>query len=91
MSSENDVKKRAVNDLEAIERLQKNEDFTGYFMRRVLGEVERSREKVLHDRSLKKDDLYEERLRYLAALDTSQLMAKDVAACRSTLGPVPEK
>jgi hypothetical protein len=80
------AKTRAVQDLEDIEKLKKTPAYTRYFERRVLEELEKRREKVLHDRQLSKDELWEARLLYLAARDTATMMASEEAACRNVIG-----
>lgn len=80
------AKQRAAQDLEDIERLRKNPHFIRYFERRVLEELDKRREKVLHDRKLTKDQLWEERLLYLAARDMSTMLVGEEAACRNVIG-----
>lgn len=79
-------KARAVQDLEDIAALRKLPAFGRYFARRVLGQMETSREKVLHDKKLTPQGLYEERLRYLAFRETVEILAGDEAGCRNIIG-----
>jgi len=87
MSEDLQAKKRAQDDLNDIDALKKNQPFNRFFLRRVNEEVEKRREAVLHRRELTPEELYNERLLYLAALDTAKLMENEEAACRSILGP----
>lgn len=79
-------KQRAQQDIEDIERLKKTPAFTRYFERRLLEELSKRREKVLHDKQLTKDQLWEERLLYLAMKDVSTMLVGEEAACRNIIG-----
>lgn len=81
------ARKKASDDLADIEALKRFEPFNRLFVRRVQEELEKRREIVLHKRDLTPEALHNERLLYLAALDTSNLMKNDETACRNTLGP----
>lgn len=85
------ARKKASEDLADIEALKRFEPFNRLFVRRVNEELEKRRETVLHKRDLTPEALYNERLLYLAALDTSNLLATDERSCRNTLGPSGEE
>jgi hypothetical protein len=85
MSNEKD-QKRAAEDLRAIEELKRNPAYREYFERRVEEELAKLREKILTNRKLTAEGLFNERLLYFAALDTSEMMARDEAGCRNILG-----
>lgn len=89
-SQETKQRKRAAADLNAIDELRRTPAYTEYFERRVNEEVEKRRQKLLEDRSLTAEELYQERLLYFAVLDTSRMMEKDEVGCRNILGPVAD-
>jgi hypothetical protein len=82
---------RAVQDLENIAKLRKFPPFTDYYQRRLVGEIQRLRDSILHDRELNKDRLWEERLKFLQAYDILALTAQDEASCRSMLDALPRE
>jgi hypothetical protein len=87
MSEDLQAKKRAQDDLNDIDALKRSEPFTRFFIRRVNEELRKAQDTILTDRTLTPEQLHEERLRYFAYSDTSRLMEREEAACRSILGP----
>ncbi|SRR6266404_2073105 len=92
MSAKSEEKKegaRAVQTLQDIRKLRKDPVFQRYFEARVVKEVQRLREIILTDRELDKDSLWNARLKFFAAFDTSKIMLQDEAACRAMLDAMP--
>jgi hypothetical protein len=81
----------AAQDLEDIRTLKKSPAWSRYWERVVVGEVQRLRERILTDRKLTKDELWEERLKFFAQLDLSQRILQDEAACRSIIEGLPRE
>jgi hypothetical protein len=90
MSEDLQAKKKARDDLNDIEALERFEPFSRLFLRRVNEELDKRRENVLHNRTLTAEELYNERLLYLAARDTAKMMENDKVNCRKLLGSVPD-
>ncbi len=90
MPEDTRAKKRATDDLNAIEALRKVPAFN-YLIRRCWEEVDKHRDKLLTDRSLSPEALHLERARYLKAKEMAELTTGDEAACRSILESLSEE
>ncbi len=82
---------RAAEDLEAIRALKKSPHWRNYWERVVMGEVRRLCDKILTDEKLTKDELWEVRLEYFAALKNAKRIGQDEAACRSIIEQLPRE
>ena len=80
-----DEKSRAQRDLEAIDRLSRNSDFTGYFLRR-LNETITSREALLLGPNFLETEFSKAKAALAELYSIRGLMAADAAGCRSLLG-----
>lgn len=89
MSEDKGAKKRAVSDLNAIEALRKVPAFVR-IAQRQLEELDKRRERILHDTSLGIEELYEERLLYLGAKEASEMLTGDEASCRRIIDSEPQ-
>jgi len=90
MSEELDRKlvfERAKQDLDDIIELKKNAAFKRYWVRRLSQKRDDADDKCKRD----KDPVVREenRIKWLALEELDELMAKDEAACRSTLDSMP--
>jgi hypothetical protein len=80
-----DEKSRAQRDLEAIDRLQRNSDFTGYFLRR-LSERIAAQESFILGQSFLEADFPKAKAALAELYSVRGLMEADAAGCRSLLG-----
>lgn len=85
-TDEQKARERAIQDLEDIETLKGTPAFARYFERRVLGMLETHADKILHDRNLNCDQLFQTRLEYLAMRDVSLMLVQDEASIQRQLG-----
>jgi hypothetical protein len=80
-----DEKYRAQRDLEAIERLSRNSDFTGYFLRR-LNETILSREAHILGPNFPEAEFATAKAALAELYAVRRLLDSDAAGCRSLLG-----
>lgn len=80
-----DEKSRAQRDLEAIDRLSRNSDFTGYFLRR-LNETITAREALLLGPNFLETEFSKAKAALAELYSVRGLMDADAAGCRSLLG-----
>ncbi len=81
-----DETSRAQRDLEAIDRLQRNMDFTGYFLRRIEGEIRALESRICGDPGFPVGEFATARARLQAFYEVARLCESDAAGCRSLLG-----
>jgi hypothetical protein len=80
-----DETSRAHRDLEAIDRLSRNSDFTGYFMRR-LNELIAARESLILGPNFSETEFPKAKAALAELYSVRGLMDADAAGCRSLLG-----
>jgi hypothetical protein len=81
-----DETSRAQRDLEAIDRLLRNSDFTGYFLRRLGDEIRALESRICADPNFPPADFATARARLHAFHEISRMLDSDAAGCRSLLG-----
>jgi hypothetical protein len=80
-----DETSRAQRDLEAIDRLSRNSDFTGYFLRR-LNELIGARESLILGPNFSETEFPKAKAALAELYSVRMLMDADAAGCRSLLG-----
>lgn len=80
-----DEKSRAQRDLEAIDRLARHPDFSGYFLRR-LGELIAAQESHILSPGFCEAEFSKTKAALLALYSVRGLLEGDAAGCRSLLG-----
>jgi hypothetical protein len=80
-----DEKYRAQRDLESIDRLMRNTDFTGYFLRR-LNETIVSRETHILSSNFPESEFPKAKTALAELYAVRGLLESDAAGCRSLLG-----
>lgn len=80
-----DEKSRAQRDLEAIDRLARNPDFSGYFLRR-LGDLIAAQENNILSPGFSEAEFTRTKAALLAFYSVRSLLEADAAGCRSLLG-----
>jgi hypothetical protein len=81
-----DETSRAQRDLEAIDRLLRNSDFTGYFLRRIGDEIRAAESRICGDPNFPPADFAITRARLHALYEVARLCEADATGCRSLLG-----